>query len=267
MPPSGTSRSPGRGGRTSQFAPTIHVVQSVRGSRAGAGSGVQATRNSPNTALPRSPVGTTSTVASRTARVTRRRSNATSAIQPSATGGPPHPPRARREWHAAPPAARVSWAAIRGMVVKGEAELGAVRPEPRLRKGEERPHQPAAPARGDTGEARRRAPFQKPEQNRLDLVVPLMRGHQVARPMPALDLAEPPIARPSRDGLRGVRTETQLADLERQLVPLGQLGDGPCDRPTVQSNAVIDVGDDERQAELGGEGVKEVQQRYGVGAA
>src|SRR2546425_1168062 len=63
MPPSGTSRSPGRGGRTSQFAPAIHVVQSVRGSRAGAGSGVQATRNSPNTALPRSPVGTTSTAA------------------------------------------------------------------------------------------------------------------------------------------------------------------------------------------------------------
>src|SRR3989449_7544113 len=61
MPPSGTSRSPGRGGRTSQFAPTIHVVHSARGSRAGAGSGVQATRNSPNTALPRSPVGTTST--------------------------------------------------------------------------------------------------------------------------------------------------------------------------------------------------------------
>src|SRR3989440_6044652 len=86
MPPRGTSRSPGRGGRTSQLAPAIHVVHSARGSRAGAGSGVQATRNSPNTALPRSPVGTTSTAASRTARVTRKRSNATSAIQPSPSG-------------------------------------------------------------------------------------------------------------------------------------------------------------------------------------
>src|SRR2546430_4180462 len=83
MPPRGTSRSPGRGGRTSQLAPAIQVVHSARGSRAGAGSGVHATRNSPNTALPRSPVGTTSTAAYRTARFTRNRANATSAIQPS----------------------------------------------------------------------------------------------------------------------------------------------------------------------------------------
>src|SRR2546426_1223327 len=43
-----------------------------------------------------------------------------------------------------------------------------------------------------------------------------MRGQQVARAVPALDRAEPPIARPARDGLRGVRTETQLPDLERR---------------------------------------------------
>ena len=94
----------------------------------------------------------------------------------------------------------------------------------------------------------------------------MVRGHQVARAVTSLDLAEPRIPRPSGDRLRSLRAEAQLADLERQLVALRQLADGPRHRPAVRSNAVIDVRHDEREAELGREGVEEVEQRHGVGA-
>src|SRR5213595_2624756 len=92
-------------------------------------------------------------------------------------------------------------------------------------EGEQWSHQPPPPARGNPREARRRAPLQEPEENRFDLVVPMVRGHQVARAVTSLDLAEPRIPRPSGDGLRSVGAEAQLADLERQLVALRQLAD------------------------------------------
>jgi len=161
----------------------------------------------------------------------------------------------------------VSRVVIRRILVDGEAELGDVRDEPRLREAEQRAHEPGAPARGDAGQTGRRAPLQESQQNRLDLVVAVVRGHEVARAVTSLELPQPRIACTPRDGLRGVRTEAQLADLERQLVALRQLSHGSCDRPTVRSDAMIDVRHDQREAELGGQGVKQVEQGNGVGAA
>ena len=85
--------------------------------------------------------------------------------------------------------------------------------------------------------------------------------------MTSLHLAQPSVAGPSGDGLRSIGTEAQLTDLERQLVALRQLADRPCDGPAVRPNAVIDVRHHEREAELRGEGVQQVQQRHGIGTA
>jgi len=58
-----------------------------------------------------------------------------------------------RQEGGAHPAAQVSRVVIRRIVVDGQAELGDVLHEPRLREGEQRPHPPAAPTRGDSGRA------------------------------------------------------------------------------------------------------------------
>jgi hypothetical protein len=177
----------------------------------------------------------------------------------------PEPLCDERQEGGAHPAAQVSRVVIRRIVVDGEAELGDVLHEPRLREGEQRPDQSTAPTRGDSGEPRRRAALEEAEQNRLHLVVAVVRGHEVARAVTSLHLAEPRVARAAGDRLRGIRPEAQLADLERQLVPLRQLSHRPGDRPAVRSNAVIDVRDDQREAELRGQGVKQVEQGNGVG--
>src|SRR5258706_368095 len=86
-----------------------------------------------------------------------------------------------------------------------------------------------------------------------------------ARPPPP---TPPPPPRPRPPAAHGRRPPPpQPPPLARQLVALGQLGAPPSDTPAIRSNAVIDVGDDELQAELGGKGVQQIEQCDGVGAA
>ena len=77
-------------------------------------------------------------------------------------------------------------------------------------------------------------------------------AHHFSKADCGLHLTEPGVARAACYRLRGIRAETQLPHLARHLVALGHLRDDPGDHPAIRSNAVIDVGDDELQAELGG---------------
>src|SRR5690349_6406915 len=114
----------------------------------------------------------------------------------------------------------MAWVTVRGIVVHGEAARGRVRRELGLGERQERSHQAAPRARGDAGQTRRRATPQEAEDDRLELVAAVMGGHEVAGTMTPLAVAEPGIARPSGGGLGRVRAKVELAQLERQRVPL-----------------------------------------------
>src|SRR5439155_186064 len=216
-PPTGTSRSPGRGARTSQRGPAIHVVQSERGNRAGAGPGAHSTRKPPNSALPFSRLATIGVAAPDEPRYTRSRSNATSATQPAPSDKrrpDGRPARANRRR-----ARRVPGTTVGGIVVECEAALRDVHCELGAAEREQRPHDAAAPARRHAGEPGRPAPLEHAQQDRLHLIVRVMRGDEVARGVAALHEGEPGVARAPRRRLGRAGAELELAELERQTGP------------------------------------------------
>ena len=68
----------------------------------------------------------------------------------------------------------MSGVAVRGIVVDGQAARGRVVEQLTAREWQQRPHEAAAGARGDTGEAGGCAAAQRPQHNRLELVVLVM---------------------------------------------------------------------------------------------
>jgi hypothetical protein len=164
-----------------------------------------------------------------------------------------------REQHGADPAPQVPGIAVRGIVMHRQAERGDVPGQIVVREREQRAHQSAPGSGRHAGEPRGPAPPQQPEENRLDLVVAVMRGDQIARTASLLDFAQPRVPGAARGGLRGVGTESQLAQLERQVVAPRERADRLSHRPTVRLNPVIRMRHDQRETELRSEGVQQVE--------
>src|SRR5438093_12697605 len=104
--------------------------------------------------------------------------------------------------------------AVGGIVVGRQAALGSVAWRFAARERQQRANQPAAPARGDSGEPGGRTAPQPSQQDRLDLIVFVMRSHDVLRAAAFLHFTEPGISRAPRFGLRRIGPEAQLGELE-----------------------------------------------------
>ncbi|OLC73857.1 MAG: hypothetical protein AUH78_12530 [Gemmatimonadetes bacterium 13_1_40CM_4_69_8] len=113
------------------------------------------------------------------------------------------------------PRAEVARITVRRVVVEREARLRHVRRQLRAGEREQRPHETAAAARRHPREPGGPAPPQHAQQDRLDLVVRVMRRDEVARGMRLPDDGEPRVARAPRRGLGRIGTEVQLPQLER----------------------------------------------------
>ena len=171
-----------------------------------------------------------------------------------------------RQQHRADPAPQVPGIAVRGIVVHRQATRGDVLDQIVVRERQQRAHQSAAGSRRHAGEPGGPAPAQQPQQNRLDLVVAVVRRHKVARRTASPHVGEPCVARSPRRGFRGVRTEVQLSQLERQPVPARQGGDRLSHARTARLHPVVRVPDDQRETELRSEAVHQVEQRDRIGS-
>jgi len=123
--------------------------------------------------------------------------------------------------------------AVGGIIVDRQAALGDIGEQLAARERQQRPHQPAASARRDSRETGGRAAAQPAQHDGLDLIVFVMRGHEIPRAAAFLHFTEPRVARAPCFGLRGVRPETQLRQLERQTILLREGFDRQSDHPTV----------------------------------
>ena len=120
---------------------------------------------------------------------------------------------------------------------------------------QQRPNKSPSTALRDACEPRGCAATQGAQHDGFDLIVPMVRGHEVGRAPAALDLAQPGVARAPRGRLRRVRAEVQLAELEGQPVLFGEGFDRLSDRPPDRLDSVIRVRHDERQPQLRGDTV------------
>src|SRR5439155_21726759 len=157
--------------------------------------------------------------------------------------------REEREEHGAHPAAEMARVRVRGIVVHRKAAGGCVRRELRLGEWQERSDQPPTRARGDPGEPGWSAAAEQAQDDRFDLVVLVMSGHEVAGAATTLDVAQPGVSSRPRGRLRRLGAEVELAELELEPVARRELQDGASDRPAVRRDAVIDVRDHEGETE------------------
>ena len=176
-------------------------------------------------------------------------------------------PHDEREQHGAHPAAQMTRVHVRRIVVHGESARGRMRHELGLGERQEGSDQPTARARGDAGEAGRGGAAQQAQDDRLDLVVPVVSGHEVPSPVRSLNVAQPGVPRGARDGLRRRLPELELAELECQVVSRRELPHALSDRPTVRRDSMIRVRDHERETERRRECMEQVEERDGVGTA
>ena len=130
------------------------------------------------------------------------------------------------------------------VVVHGQAARAGILSELAAREWQERAHQPTARLRANSRQPRRSAAAQRAQHDRLDLIIFVMRGHDVLRAAAALHVAQPGVARAARCCFGRVRTQSQLGRFERKSVLLGKCTNGQSDGPTVGLDSVIDVCDD-----------------------
>ena len=162
------------------------------------------------------------------------------------------------------PGARVSRIRIRRVLVRGERARSDVRSELGLREWKQRAHQATRAAGGNPRETRDAAPAQRAPENRFDLVVLLMRGDEVARATPLLDFAQPAVARPPRDGLRGARSKPELDGVERQPISSRQPTHPLSHVPAPRLDLMIGMRNNEVQSQLRRDLAQQVEQRYRV---
>src|SRR5207244_12287020 len=82
-------------------------------------------------------------------------------------------------------------------------------------------------------------PPQQAKHDCLNLVIAVVRRHEVARAVTPLRIAQPCVPRLPGAGLRRVWTKVELAQFEGQAVLLRQVADGLSDRPTVRGNSMV----------------------------
>ena len=148
------------------------------------------------------------------------------------------------------PGAQVFGVAVGRVVVMRKFSRGDVRGQLGARERQQGADESATRARGDPREAGGATAAQHTQQDRLDLIVAMMRGDEVARAAAALDLTEFCVARAAGRGLGRVGAEVQLTQFEGQPQLRRQRTDRLSDRPTVRLDAVIDVRHDQLEAEL-----------------
>jgi len=165
------------------------------------------------------------------------------------------------------PGAQVARIAVGGIVVHSEARLRDIIGELGACEREQRPHQAAAAARRHPGQPREPAPLEQAQQNRLDLIVTVMPGDEIARRVAAAHFAEPGVARAACGGLRCGWTEVELAQLERHAESSRQPAYHLSHLAAFHLNAVIRVRHHERQPALGRDHPHQGEQRHRVGAA
>ena len=155
----------------------------------------------------------------------------------------------------AEPGPQVPRILVGGIVVDGQpARIRVVR-ELAARERQERPHQSTARSGTHARESRGRAAMQRAQQDRLHLVVLVMRGDEILRAAPILQVVQPGVSHTARFCFRCVRAEMQFGITRRER------GDRPSDRPAVRRNAVVYMDHRERDAELAGHAVQEIEQR------
>ncbi len=151
--------------------------------------------------------------------------------------------------------------AIRRILVDGQAARRDVGQQLAARERQQRPHQPTATARGNSCETGGSTAAQPAQQDGLDLIVFVMRRHDVFGTAAFLHFTKPGIPHAPCFGLRRVGTEVQLGGLEWQSVFLCECFDRPSNRLTVRRDSVVHVGNDESESELRGHPVQQIKQR------
>ncbi len=90
---------------------------------------------------------------------------------------------------------------IRRVIVDRQTARGCVLEKLATRERQQRTDQTTAAALRDAGESRRSAAAQCAQHDRLDLIVLVVRGHEVCRAATALHFAQPGVPRAARLGL------------------------------------------------------------------
>jgi hypothetical protein len=107
----------------------------------------------------------------------------------------------------------------------------------------------------DAGKPRRPGPFEDPHENRLDLIVPVMRGEDDAIRVHCIPEAserssQPAVPRRARLRLPSVLPKFEACGFERETQPGGLTGNRGGDRGALWVDAVIDVAYDQFEGML-----------------
>ena len=104
---------------------------------------------------------------------------------------------------------------------------------------QERTHQAAASPPCNAGESRRRAAAQCAQEDGFDLIVLVMRGHDVLRAAALLQRTQPRVARTPRLDLGGVRSQMQRGRLARQPMVCREFADRLPDSLRARVNPMV----------------------------
>src|SRR5689334_19250161 len=126
----------------------------------------------------------------------------------------PQPALNKRKERGADPGPEMPGIPVRG-ILKGAKGAGSREPfDLRLGKWKQRADQASAGLGADAGQTRRSTASQYAEQDRLDLIVRVMRRHDVPGVQPLLGVSQPRVARLAGFGFRRVGAEVKLSQLE-----------------------------------------------------
>jgi hypothetical protein len=163
------------------------------------------------------------------------------------------------------PRAQVTGITIRRVVMRHETTRRDVGGELVASEGQERSDEPGDASLGDGSEPDGTAALEHAQQDRLCLIVSLVRGDEVTGLSRLLYCAQPAVASGPRSRFARARTEAQLAKLKRTPIVRRHRGYRPSHGAARRIDLMVRVGDDECKPVGGGLAREQVQEGERVG--